>query len=73
MRSCVLLAYAAWEVYAEDGVIWAVEQIARRANPHQLPAALRGFVAEKVLKDPWRLAGNSWRETSAGGSQARTR
>lgn len=31
------------------------------ANPSDLPEALRAFLAEQVRKDPWRLAGESWR------------
>ncbi len=73
LRGCVLLTYAAWEVYVEDSVIWAVTQVAAEASPDQLPAALRIFVAEAVDKDPWRLAGDGWRDAAIATVTARVR
>lgn len=60
IRSCVLLTYAAWEVYVEDSVIWSVEQLVSVADPGLLPSALRGFVSGGT-SDPWSLAGDAWR------------
>jgi hypothetical protein len=73
LRSCVLLTYAAWEVYIEDGLIWAVEKLACQSFPDQLPEALRTFVADAVGSDPWKLAGDSWRETTVGAVTVRVR
>lgn len=63
LRSCILLLYAAWEVYIEDGVVWAVERITAGTEPADLPDALREFVAGRTIDDPWRLAGDGWRST----------
>lgn len=62
LRSCIVLLYAAWEVYAEDGVVWAVEEITAGGSADDLPEALRTFVGERAVGDPWRLAGENWRE-----------
>lgn len=62
LRSCVLLLYAAWEVYVEDGVIWAVSQVTAVGETTDLPDALRVFVADRSRVDPWRLAGDAWRQ-----------
>ena len=62
LRSCIVLLYAAWEVYVEDGVIWAVEQITDGTQTANLPDALRAFVAARTVGDPWRLAGDGWRD-----------
>lgn len=64
LRSCVLLAYAAWEVYIENSLIWAVEQLTSRSSPDRLPDALRSYVGRTVEKEPWKLAGEDWRETA---------
>ncbi|MET8198005.1 hypothetical protein [Micromonospora taraxaci] len=57
LRSCVVLTYAAWEVYVEDSMIEAAESIAESASgPVQVPATLRAFVTS-WCKDPWCLAG----------------
>lgn len=61
MRSGVVLAYAAWEVYVEDGLIWAAEQMANATNFSRIPSATRAFVAQSVSSDPWRLAADGWR------------
>ncbi len=73
LRSCVLLTYAAWEVYVEDGLIWAVEQLAHRSAPDHLPPALRKFVAAAVGADPWQLAGAAWRAATVAAVTARVR
>ncbi len=74
LRSCVLLAYAAWEMYVENGLIWAVEElVGRSSSPDQLPGALRAFVADVVRSDPWRLAGDAWREATVDAVKARVR
>ena len=63
LRSCVVLTYAAWEVYVEDGMIEAAESVAQSSSgPGEVPAALRAFVAS-WCKDPWWLAGDGWRKT----------
>lgn len=65
MRSCMLLTYAAWEVFVEDGLIGAAEKLTSScSSPQQLPAALRSFVATSVKEDPWKLAGDGWRKTT---------
>ncbi|USC16227.1 HEPN domain-containing protein [Rhodococcus sp. 11-3] len=66
LRSCILLTYAAWEVYAEDSALWATEEVVKRATTHdQLPNSLRTFVASRspAKSDPWSLAGEDWRQT----------
>lgn len=60
LRSCVLLTYAAWEVYAEDSVVAAVESLVTGGDLHQLPTALRDFAAKGA--DPWAFAGDGWRQ-----------
>lgn len=72
LRSCVLLAYVAWEVYVEDSMVWAVEQLAHRSQPDQLPKALRKFVAD-ISADPWQLAGDAWRQAAVGSIIKRVR
>ncbi|MEV6377663.1 HEPN domain-containing protein [Micromonospora musae] len=63
LRSCVVLTYAAWEVYVEDSMIEIAESIAGSASGAvEVPAALRAFVAS-WCKDPWCLAGDGWRKT----------
>jgi hypothetical protein len=62
LRSCVVLLYAAWEVYIEDSVIWAVGQVTATGETADLPDALRSFVADRTVTDPWRLAGDGWRQ-----------
>jgi hypothetical protein len=63
LRSCVVLTYAAWEVYVEDSMIETAESVAQSsAGPDEVPATLRTFVAS-WCKDPWRLAGDGWRKT----------
>lgn len=66
LHSCVLLTYAAWEVYIENSLIWAVEEFTRKSSPSHLPQALRAFVANAaaVRSEPWRLAGDDWRKTA---------
>lgn len=60
LRSCVLLTYAAWEVYAEDSVVAAVETLVTDGSLDQLPKALRDFAAQGA--DPWTFAGDGWRQ-----------
>ncbi|WP_448062419.1 hypothetical protein [Cellulomonas hominis] len=60
LRSCVLLTYAAWEVYAEDSVVAAVKTLVTDGSLGQLPTALRDFVAQDA--DPWSFAGDGWRQ-----------
>jgi hypothetical protein len=62
LRSCIVLLYAAWEVYVEDGVVWAVEQVTTGTKAVDLPPALRAFVATQTAGDPWRLADDGWRD-----------
>lgn len=45
LRSCVLLIYAAWEVYVEDSLVCVVQQLAEGAGPDHLPKALRAFAS----------------------------
>lgn len=74
LRSCVLLAYAAWELYVENGLIWTVEElVGRSSSPDQLPGALRAFVAEGFRSDPWRLAGDAWRVATVDAVKVRVR
>src|SRR6266436_6131103 len=73
LRSCVLLTYAAWEVYVEDSLIWTVEQLASRSLAQQIPEALRNFVASDVSADPWRLADQAWREAMVNAVIVRVR
>lgn len=72
LRSCVVLIYAAWEVYVEESVVWAVDQLAEHTEPDQLPNALREFVAAAYAKDPWQLA-DGWREATVEAVTARVR
>ncbi|WP_434769396.1 hypothetical protein [Curtobacterium flaccumfaciens] len=61
-RSCVVLTYAAWEVYAEDSLVWAAERVATRPTFASLPEATRQFIADKAASDPASLADDGWRE-----------
>jgi hypothetical protein len=61
-RSCVVLTYAAWEVYAEDSLVWAAERIATLPTFASLPTATRNFVAGKAAADPASLADDGWRK-----------
>lgn len=64
LRSCVLLTYAAWEVYVEDSLLWVTGKLCERESPEDIPPSLRDFVAKSasVRADPWLLAGESWRK-----------
>lgn len=73
LRSCVLLIYAAWEVYVEDSLVWAVEQLARSSDPESLPVTLRSFVAGAIGADPWQLAGDAWRTAAVAAVVNRVR
>jgi RiboL-PSP-HEPN len=64
IRSSVVLMYAAWEVYIEDGLIQAIEKLVINSTPSQLPGALRTFVRKFVEQDPWKLAGEDWRKAT---------
>lgn len=61
LRSCVVLTYAAWEVYVEDSLVWAADRLAEANSFANLPAALQTFVASSV-KSAGDLADNGWRE-----------
>lgn len=61
LRSCVLLAYAAWEVYAEESALAAATSVAEGATREQLPESLKTFVTTNLGGDPWVLAGEGWR------------
>ena len=61
LRSCILLTYAAWEVYAEDSVLAAVQAVVEGGTLEQMPASLRDFVAAQLKNDPWLLAGEGWK------------
>lgn len=64
-RACIVLLYAAWEVYVEDSVIAVVDQLCADAeHADHLPEQLRAFAAERV-KDGWRFAGDGWRQAVA--------
>jgi len=63
LRSCVFLTYAAWEVYAEDSVVAAVETLTTEGTLRQLPSELKNFVAT-TNADPWALAGDGWRKAT---------
>jgi len=43
LRVCMVLLAAAWEVYVEDSILWAVEQLVERCSADQLPASLRAL------------------------------
>jgi hypothetical protein len=73
LRSCVLLTYAAWEVYVEDGLIWAVQELADQLVSYQLPETLRTFVAAAVASDPWKLADEGWRKATVDAVTTRVR
>jgi len=73
LRSCVLLIYAAWEVYVEDSLVWVVEQLANSAAPEHLPTALRSFVCDAIRADPWQLAGEGWRRVAVAAVVTRVR
>ncbi len=73
LRSCVLLIYAAWEVYVEDSLVCVVQQLAEGAGPDHLPKALRAFVADAVGADPWQLAGEAWRPAAVAAIVTRVR
>jgi RiboL-PSP-HEPN len=73
LRSCILLTYAAWEVYIENSLIWAVEELANRSSPSQLPEALREFVAAAVRSDSWTLSGDGWRDATKAVVKVRVR
>lgn len=60
-RSCVLLTYAAWEVYAEESALAAVTSVAESATGEQLPESLKTFVTTNLAGNPWVLAGEGWR------------
>lgn len=72
LRSCVLLTYAAWEVYAEDSVVAAVETLTVEGTLKQLPDKLRGFIAGES-RDPWVLAGDGWRAATLDAVTRRVR
>lgn len=67
-RSCVVLAYAAWEVYAEDSLVWVAERLASVPAPEDLPDATRAFIAAQV-SDPWKMTGEGWRTVLVDGVQ----
>lgn len=60
LRSCVVLMYAAWEVYFEDSLIEAATELAQR-DRGDIPQATLDYLAGKVSGDPWRLADDGWR------------
>lgn len=62
LRSCVLLTYAAWEVYVEDSALEAATKVADQAVFEKVPQATRTLLAGKVKGDPWSLAGDGWRQ-----------
>jgi hypothetical protein len=72
IRASVLLTYAAWEVYVEDALIWAVERLVERLAPPELPDETRKFVADSQ-DDPWILAGEGWRKATLRAVNTRVR
>lgn len=61
LRSCVVLAYSAWEVYVEESLIWAVDQWMSWKQPQDLPETLRTLVAKKIAT-PWDLCEDGWKQ-----------
>ncbi|WP_146087867.1 HEPN domain-containing protein [Rathayibacter sp. AY1D2] len=62
LRSCVVLTYAAWEVYIEESLVWVAERLV--APPHgieKLPQATKNLIALSVSKNPWILSEDGWR------------
>lgn len=65
-RSCVLLIYAAWEVYIERSLIeWATKLSERDLD--RLPEQTRNYLRELAAHDPLVLAGEQWRKTLIDG------
>lgn len=60
LRSCIVLTYAAWEVYFEDSLIEA-SLILSRGERSDLPQATLDYVAKKSRETPWSLADAGWR------------
>lgn len=60
LRSCVVLTYGAWEVYFEDSLVEAVSLLAD-GRREDLPGATLDWV-QTMIKDPWVLADNGWRQ-----------
>lgn len=60
LRSCIVLIYAAWEVYFEDSLIKAAGALAQRDRV-DIPEQTLAWLGERVADDPWRLADNGWR------------
>lgn len=60
LRSCIVLIYAAWEVYFEDSLIEAATELAQRERSY-IPSETLDYLAANVSGDPWRLADDGWR------------
>lgn len=60
LRSCMVLIYAAWEVYFEDSLIETAAALAQRERG-DIPERTLAYLAERVKGDPWRLADDGWR------------
>ncbi|UYN83236.1 MAG: hypothetical protein KIT89_11110 [Microcella sp.] len=61
LRSCMLLMYAAWEVYVEESLVELVEWLATRPAA-ELPQATKDFITSKNKIDPWQLVDGGWRQ-----------
>jgi hypothetical protein len=61
-RSCVVLTYAAWEVYVEDSLIAAASALAKVVERYRnLPSETQSFISESV-KDAGELADDGWKQ-----------
>lgn len=60
LRSCIVLIYAAWEVYFEDSLIETAKLLSERKRD-DIPQKTQDYLAAKVSGDPWRLADDGWR------------
>lgn len=71
-RSCVVLTYAAWEVFVEDSLVWAAQSLTDAAQRFgDLPLRSQEFAAENA-GGPAALADDGWRAVFVKAVEAAT-